>query len=127
MSGSTSGYLLFADITGYTAYLSESELGHSVHTDVTGLAPDRWYFYRFQSGDARSPTGRTRTAPAADAESARLKFAIGSCQHFEQGWYTAHLALKDEGLDLCGSSATPSTSRSSSRPNGVGPRCERWT
>ena len=37
------------------------ELGHSVHVDLTGLEPDRWYFYRFRAGDAVSPVGRTRT------------------------------------------------------------------
>jgi alkaline phosphatase D len=39
------------------------ELAHSVHVDVTGLQPDRWYWYRFMLGDAVSPVGRTRTAP----------------------------------------------------------------
>ena len=43
------------------------ELAHSVHVDVTGLRPDRWYWYRFMLGDAVSPVARTRTAPARDA------------------------------------------------------------
>lgn len=42
------------------------ELAHSVHVDVAGLSPDRWYWYRFMLGDAISPVGRTRTAPADD-------------------------------------------------------------
>ncbi|MFD6105006.1 PhoD-like phosphatase N-terminal domain-containing protein, partial [Nocardia salmonicida] len=25
-------------------------LGHSVHPEVAGLAPDRWYYYRFRAG-----------------------------------------------------------------------------
>jgi alkaline phosphatase D len=76
------------------------ELGHSVHWDVAGMKPDRWYFYRFHAGDATSPVGRTRTAPASDALVERLRFAIGSCQHFEQGWYTAHRHLLAEDLDV---------------------------
>src|SRR5437763_278406 len=28
------------------------ELAHSVHAEVAGLEPDRWYFYRFMVGDA---------------------------------------------------------------------------
>ena len=32
MSGPTTGFLLIADITGYTAYLSESELDHAQGT-----------------------------------------------------------------------------------------------
>jgi len=37
---------------------------HSVHVEVTGLEPARDYWYRFTSGGAQSPVGRTRTAPA---------------------------------------------------------------
>src|SRR6185369_15102861 len=33
-----------------------SELAHSVHVEVAGLEPDRWYFYRFIAGDAVSAT-----------------------------------------------------------------------
>ena len=36
------------------------ELGHSVHADVQGLEPDRWYFYRFTTGNEVSEVGRTR-------------------------------------------------------------------
>jgi alkaline phosphatase D len=41
-------------------------------------------------GDAVSPTGRTRTAPAQDAQVAALRFAFASCQHWEFGQYAAH-------------------------------------
>ncbi|SFV06271.1 alkaline phosphatase D [Pseudoduganella namucuonensis] len=66
------------------------DLAHSVHVDVTGLAPGRWYWYRFMLGDAVSPVGRTRTAPALDAMPAALKLAVASCQHWEFGSYAAH-------------------------------------
>ncbi len=75
------------------------ELGHSVHIEVQGLAPDRWYFYRFQSGDARSPVGRTRTMPAEGALTP-LRFGVAGCQHFEQGLFTAYQHLAQETLDL---------------------------
>lgn len=65
-------------------------LAHSVHVDVAGLQPDRWYWYRFMAGDAVSPVGRTRTAPAADAQPKSLRFAFASCQHWEFGQYAAH-------------------------------------
>ncbi|HKG92793.1 MAG TPA: alkaline phosphatase D family protein [Gemmatimonadaceae bacterium] len=76
------------------------ELGYSVHVDVRGLAPERWYFYRFTAGDAASPVGRLRTTPAPGAI-APLRFAVASCQHYEQGLFTAlgHLAREPE-LDL---------------------------
>ena len=72
---------------------------HSVHAEPRGLAPDRWYWYRFTAGDARSPVARTRTAPAADA-AARLRFAFASCQQYEQGWFTAHRHMAGDDLDL---------------------------
>ncbi|NYE63331.1 alkaline phosphatase D [Duganella sp. 1224] len=76
------------------------ELAHSVHVDVTGLRPDRWYWYRFMLGDAVSPVGRTRTAPAADAMPSTLKLAVASCQHWEFGTYAAHRHIAAAAPDL---------------------------
>jgi alkaline phosphatase D len=75
------------------------ELSYSVHVDVDGLAPDRWYFYRFRSGEASSAVGRLRTAPSAGATTP-LRFAVASCQHYEQGLYTAYAHMVREELDL---------------------------
>ena len=75
-------------------------LSHSVHVDVTGLAPERWYWYRFMLGDAVSPIGRTRTAPAANAMPAQLKLAVASCQHWEFGSYAAHRHIAAAAPDL---------------------------
>jgi alkaline phosphatase D len=75
-------------------------LAHSVHIDVTGLAPARWYWYRFMLGDAVSPVGRTRTAPAPDAMPAMLKLAVASCQHWEFGSYGAHRQIAAAAPDL---------------------------
>ncbi|MEK6243911.1 MAG: alkaline phosphatase D family protein [Pseudomonadota bacterium] len=73
---------------------------HSVHVEARGLKPDRWYWYRFLAGDAVSPVGRTRTAPAAGAAAVRLRFAFASCQHFEHGYYTAYKHMVADDLDL---------------------------
>ena len=73
---------------------------HSVHVEVTGLEPSRWYFYRFLAGSEVSPVGRTRTAPAAAELPPQLRFGLGSCQHFEFGYYAAHRHLAAEELDL---------------------------
>jgi alkaline phosphatase D len=75
------------------------ELSYSVHVDVNGLAPDRWYFYRFHSGLTTSPVGRVRTTPAAAAR-VPLRLAVASCQHWENGLYTAHEHLAREDIDL---------------------------
>ncbi|MBI3044822.1 MAG: alkaline phosphatase D family protein [Betaproteobacteria bacterium] len=73
---------------------------HSVHAEVAGLDPGRPYFYRFHAGGAVSPTGRTRTAPAAGAPVERLRFAFASCQQYEQGYYAAYRHMAAEDLDL---------------------------
>ena len=73
---------------------------HSVHVEVSGLEPARWYFYRFTAGDEVSPVGRTRTAPAVSELPRQVRLGLGSCQHFEQGYYAAHRHLQAEDLDV---------------------------
>lgn len=80
--------------------VASPELGHAVHIEVTGLHPDRWYFYRFHAGDATSPVGRTRTLPAPDAKADKLRFAFASCQHYEQGLFTAYQQMAKDAPDL---------------------------
>ncbi len=75
-------------------------LAHSVHVDVRGLEPARWYWYRFMLGDAVSPAGRTRTAPAAETMPGALKLAVASCQHWEFGSYAAHRHIAAAAPDL---------------------------
>ena len=75
------------------------ELAHSVHVEVAGLEPDRWYFYRFIAGDAVSPTGRTRTFPAPDAIVQQLRLGLASCQRWEHGYYSAYRHMRSENLD----------------------------
>ena len=76
-----------------------AELSYTVHIDVTGLEPDRWYFYRFMAGEAKSPVGRFRTTPPAGATTP-LKFAVACCQFYEQGYFTAYAHMAREELDL---------------------------
>ncbi|MBL8473382.1 MAG: alkaline phosphatase D family protein [Rhodocyclaceae bacterium] len=76
------------------------ELAHSVHVELRGLAPDRWYWYRFRCGSAQSSSGRTRTLPAADSRPERLRFAFASCQNYERGHYGAYRHMARENLDL---------------------------
>lgn len=76
------------------------EHGHSVHVEVGGLPSGSTWYYRFLAGDAFSPIGRTRSAPAPDAPAQRLRFALASCQHYEQGWYAAHREIAARDLDF---------------------------
>lgn len=91
----------FARIAQRGTALARPELGFAVHVEVAGLAPARPYWYRFRAGREASPVGRTRTAPAADAAPARLRFVNAGCQHLEHGFFTAwrHVAEEEE-LDL---------------------------
>jgi len=90
----------FRHIAAKGSAIATPELAHSVRVNVTGLAPSRWYFYRFLYGDAVSPVGRTRTAPAAGAMPDVLKLAVGSCQHWEFGSYAAHRYIAQAAPDL---------------------------
>lgn len=76
------------------------DLAHSVHVEVNGLAPNRWYWYRFRVGDAESAIGRTRTLPAANSAPEKLHFAFASCQDYEDGYFTAYEHMAQEELDL---------------------------
>lgn len=80
--------------------LATPQLGHTVHAEVGGLKPDRWYWYRFLVGDAVSPVGRTRTLPAPNSTPDKLKFAFASCQHYEHGLYTAYEQMAKDDVDL---------------------------
>lgn len=79
---------------------AQPDWAHSVHVEVEGLRPDRWYWYRFKAAGELSPVGRTRTLPAAGASAERLRFAFASCQKYETGYYTAYEHLAREELDL---------------------------
>ncbi|HWH74770.1 MAG TPA: alkaline phosphatase D family protein [Methylibium sp.] len=80
--------------------LARPEHAHSAHVLVEGLPPDRRFFYRFHAGAASSPLGRTRTAPAPDAPVARLRLALASCQHYEQGAFALQREIAERELDL---------------------------
>jgi len=77
---------------------AKPERGHTVHVDVRGLEPARTYFYRFWAAGHMSPVGRTRTAPGWGALPSEVRFAFASCQHFEQGFYTAYKHMAEEDL-----------------------------
>ncbi|MEO5345987.1 MAG: alkaline phosphatase D family protein [Magnetococcus sp. YQC-9] len=77
------------------------ELAHSVHVEVNGLTPDRWYGYRFRVGGQVSGEGRARTLPSTGAGMpGRLRFAYASCQHWEHGHYAAYRHMLDDQLDF---------------------------
>lgn len=90
----------FARVLARGEAMALPELAHAIHVEVDGLEPGRWYHYRFRAGDAVSPTGRTRTAPAPEEAVSRLALAFASCQHYEHGHYGAYHHMAAEPLDL---------------------------
>lgn len=86
----------FARIAASGTAIARPELAHAVHVEVGGLAPGRPYHYRFRVGAEASRAGRARTAPAAGAMPARLRFATAGCQHYEHGFFTAWAHIAQE-------------------------------
>jgi alkaline phosphatase/alkaline phosphatase D len=70
---------------------------HTVKIDVTGLRPATTYYYRFQYGATSSPVGRTRTAPAYDADLTHLRLGVVSCSNWEAGYFSAYRHLAARG------------------------------
>lgn len=80
--------------------IADPQWGHSVHAEVTGLLPDRPYWYRFFANGEVSATGRTRTTPAPNHTPERLRFCFGSCQKYENGYYGAWANAVADDPDL---------------------------
>jgi alkaline phosphatase D len=80
--------------------VARPEGAHAVHVELFGLEPGRWYWYQFRAGGEVSPIGRTRTAPIPASRLERFRFAFASCQHWEQGYFTAYRHMLDDDLDL---------------------------
>jgi alkaline phosphatase D len=65
--------------------------GFTAKVDVTGLSAGTSYFYRFtDDAGVVSPTGITRTLPAAGVQS--IKFAVFSCALYSEGFFNTYAA-----------------------------------
>ena len=79
----------------FTRPVAEGSIAASPERDwcakgiATGLAPDRWYFFRFIAPDGTtSPVGRTRTLP--QGPTAKFRLAVFSCANYGFGWFNAY-------------------------------------
>lgn len=88
----------FVTVVRFGTVAAGPDADHTVKVDVGGLRPDTAYFYRFTALGRTSPVGRTRTAPANDADVARLRFGVVSCSNWEAGYFASyrHLAERDD-------------------------------
>jgi phosphodiesterase/alkaline phosphatase D-like protein len=89
----------FEEVAAAGLATASPEHAHCVHVDVDGLDPATAYHYRFDVGEHTSPAGRTRTAPAADAEVGSLRLAVASCQAYQSGFYSAYRHMAAEDVD----------------------------
>ncbi|MEV7515316.1 alkaline phosphatase D family protein [Streptomyces diastaticus] len=87
----------FSSVVARGTVTARAATDHTVKADVRGLAPATGYWFRFTAGPAVSPAGRTRTAPAAGATPAGLRFGVVSCANWEAGWFSAYRHLAARG------------------------------
>src|SRR5580698_6409653 len=80
--------------------VAEQKFAHSVHLDISGLRPNRPYWYRFRSGEAVSPIGRAITLPAPGTSPDKLRFGFVSCSNYEHGYFSAYRHLTEENPDV---------------------------
>ncbi|MEA3011573.1 MAG: alkaline phosphatase [Sphingomonadales bacterium] len=90
----------FARIAAQGSAAAEEEHDHCVKPVASGLAPGRWYYYRFRdAAGAWSPVGRTRTLPEGPTE--RFRIGIFSCANMGFGWFNAYAhAAARRDIDL---------------------------
>ncbi|MFK7987863.1 MAG: alkaline phosphatase, partial [Sandaracinaceae bacterium] len=79
-------------------YDASPESDHCVRLRLDGLEAGTTYYYRFTAADARSHTGRFRTAAAPDAD-VPVRFAVLSCQDYVGRYYNPLLRLLDDEHD----------------------------
>ncbi len=89
----------FSRIRASGTVAARAHLAHAVHVEVGGLDAGREYFYRFRIGNYESPAGRAVTCPSARTERP-LRFAVASCAHYEQGFFSAYRYIADDRPDL---------------------------
>ncbi|MEV5338183.1 alkaline phosphatase D family protein [Streptomyces sp. NPDC052676] len=87
----------FTNVVAKGSVTATAASDHTVKADVRGLAPATDYWYRFSAAGTDSPAARTRTAPAAGAAVANLRFGVVSCANWEAGHFAAYRHLASRG------------------------------
>ncbi|MEO6603882.1 MAG: alkaline phosphatase D family protein [Polyangiaceae bacterium] len=83
--------------------VAAAEFDHCVKTRVQDLKPGTFYYYRFSYENAgvraTSRVGRTKTAPAEDAD-VSVRFAVVSCQDYAGKYFHCYRQLATLELDV---------------------------
>ncbi|UNO42599.1 alkaline phosphatase D family protein [Streptomyces sp. MST-110588] len=85
----------FGTVVARGTVTASAATDHTVKADVRGLTPATTYYYRFGLDGTYSPVGRTRTAPAPDADASNIRFGVVSCANWEAGYFSAYRHLAD--------------------------------
>lgn len=78
----------FVNIANSGSTTTDSTKDYTVKIDAGNLQAGAWYYYRFRYDTFYSVTGRTRTLPVGSVNN--LRFAVASCQDYQDGYYNAH-------------------------------------
>ena len=84
----------FSSVIASGSGTTTADVDYTVKVDAQGLEAATEYFYRFKSGDAVSPTGRTRTV--ASGALAAASFAVVSCSNFPAGYFNVYREVANQ-------------------------------
>ena len=87
----------FSQVADSGALTTGPHRDHTVKVEANGLQPATDYYFRFIAGEHHSPIGRTRTAPAPDADPGELRFGVVSCANWQAGYFTSYRHLAERG------------------------------
>ena len=88
-----------ANVVAQASITTDAALDYTVKVHVGSLQPSTTYYYRFVTSQGRSPIGRTRTLPAAQAT--HLRMAVVSCSSLAHGYFNAYRRIAERAdLDL---------------------------
>ena len=80
--------------------LARPERGHAVQPTVFGLPSNQHFYYRFHALGQASRIGRTRTFPSRFDNVHQMRFALVSCNNYEQGFFPAYADIAAQDLDF---------------------------
>ena len=80
--------------------LASPRNGYAVHALAAGLPSDTWFYYRFEALGEYSRIGRTRTFPGPRDAVGEMRFALASCQDYQNGFYVAYRDMVQQELDF---------------------------